>query len=222
MIACRVMEPEISRCLAEAGEGARAVEVVYLDQALHRVGGLDLVGLVVDHEELDLLAEHGRGLLVGHLHAVELELRMWLVVRGALGDDTDAVGMRVDEEQPDRQQRGADRPPDEELSHGLFPPRFRGRRRLGRLLRALGLRLRGAPRSLVVPDPHALNGLTPRQRIVLELIAQGYSTQDIARRLGRSVKTVETHRAQLMKRLNIHHVPGLVAFAIRAGVVAIA
>ena len=80
----------------------------------------------------------------------------------------------------------------------------------------------GAPRSLVVPDPHALNGLTPRQRVVLELIAQGYSTQDIARRLARSVKTVETHRAQLMKRLNIHHVPGLVAFAIRAGVVTIA
>ena len=80
----------------------------------------------------------------------------------------------------------------------------------------------GAPRSLVVPDPHALNALTPRQRVVLELIAQGYSTQDIAQRLGRSVKTVETHRAQLMKRLNIHHVPGLVAFAIRAGVVAIA
>jgi len=80
----------------------------------------------------------------------------------------------------------------------------------------------GAPRSLVVPDPHALNGLTPRQRMVLELIAQGYSTQDIARHLNRSVKTVETHRAQLMKRLNVYHVPGLVAFAIRAGVVTIA
>ena len=80
----------------------------------------------------------------------------------------------------------------------------------------------GAPRSRVVPDPHALNGLTPRQRVVLELIAQGYSTQDIARRLNRSVKTVETHRAQLMKRLNVYHVPGLVAFAIRAGVVTIA
>ena len=91
-------------------------------------------------------------------------------------------------------------------------------------LRALAFHAtpRGAPRSLVVPDPHALNSLTPRQRIVLELIAQGYSTQDIARRLARSVKTVETHRAQLMKRLNIHHVPGLVAFAIRAGVVTIA
>jgi PAS domain S-box-containing protein len=91
-------------------------------------------------------------------------------------------------------------------------------------LRALAFHAtpRGAPRSLVVPDPHALNGLTPRQRVVLELIAQGYSTQDIARRLNRSVKTVETHRAQLMKRLNVYHVPGLVAFAIRAGVVAIA
>ncbi len=74
---------------------------------------------------------------------------------------------------------------------------------------------------LTVPDGSALHGLTPRQRLVLELMARGLSTREIARRLGRSVKTVETHRAQLMRRLNIHHVPGLVAFAIRAGLVTI-
>ena len=70
-------------------------------------------------------------------------------------------------------------------------------------------------------DVTALASLTPRQRLVLELMARGHSTREIAKRLGRSVKTVETHRAQLMRRLNIHHVPGLVTFAIRAGLVSI-
>jgi DNA-binding NarL/FixJ family response regulator len=61
--------------------------------------------------------------------------------------------------------------------------------------------------------------LTPRQREVLTLVAEGYSTRDIARTLGISVKTVETHRAQLMERLNIHDVAGLVRYAIRTGIV---
>ena len=61
--------------------------------------------------------------------------------------------------------------------------------------------------------------LTPRQREVLRFIAEGHSTKAIARRLGLSVKTVETHRAQLMDRLNIHEVAGLVRYAIRAGLV---
>jgi DNA-binding NarL/FixJ family response regulator len=61
--------------------------------------------------------------------------------------------------------------------------------------------------------------LTPRQREVLTLVTQGFSTRDIARALGISVKTVETHRAQLMERLGIHDVAGLVRYAIRAGIV---
>lgn len=62
-------------------------------------------------------------------------------------------------------------------------------------------------------------GITPRQREVLTLVTQGYSTKDIARTLGISVKTVETHRAQLMERLGIHDVAGLVRYAIRTGIV---
>ncbi len=61
--------------------------------------------------------------------------------------------------------------------------------------------------------------LTPRQREILQLIAEGRSTRAIAERLHVSVKTVETHRAQLMDRLDIHDVPGLVRFAIRTGVI---
>ena len=61
--------------------------------------------------------------------------------------------------------------------------------------------------------------LTPRQREVLILVAGGLSTKDIAVTLGISVKTVETHRAQLMERLEIHDVAGLVRYAIRTGIV---
>lgn len=63
--------------------------------------------------------------------------------------------------------------------------------------------------------------LTPRQREILQLIAERHSTKDIAGILNISVKTVETHRAQLMERLDIHDVPGLVRFAIRARLVSI-
>ena len=61
--------------------------------------------------------------------------------------------------------------------------------------------------------------LTPRQREILQLIAEGRSKQEIAQRLDVSVKTVETHRDQMMERLGIHDVAGLVRYAIRTGVV---
>jgi DNA-binding NarL/FixJ family response regulator len=67
------------------------------------------------------------------------------------------------------------------------------------------------------PDP--LADLTERQREILQLIAEGRTTKEIAGVLEVSVKTVETHRARLMERLDIHDVPGLVRFAIRAGLV---
>ncbi|MFI2811383.1 MULTISPECIES: response regulator transcription factor [Microbulbifer] len=61
--------------------------------------------------------------------------------------------------------------------------------------------------------------LTPRQRQILQLIAEGRGPREIADSLNVSVKTVEAHRAQLMDRLGIHNVPGLVRFAIRTGLV---
>ena len=61
--------------------------------------------------------------------------------------------------------------------------------------------------------------LTPRQREILQLIAEGLSTKDIARKLDLSIKTVDTHRTQLMDRLDIHDVAGLVRYAIRTGLV---
>ena len=66
-------------------------------------------------------------------------------------------------------------------------------------------------------DP--LDDLTTRQREILQLIAEGQSTKEIAGILDISVKTVESHRLRMMDRLDIHDVPGLVRFAIRAGLV---
>ena len=64
-----------------------------------------------------------------------------------------------------------------------------------------------------------LEQLTPRQREILQLIAEGRNTKDIASDLDISVKTIESHRLQLMERLNIHDIPGLVRYAIRSGLV---
>lgn len=63
------------------------------------------------------------------------------------------------------------------------------------------------------------DALSPRQREVLQLIAEGHSTKEIARRLDLSVKTVDTHRSQLMRQLDIHEVAGLVRYAMRTGLV---
>ena len=64
-----------------------------------------------------------------------------------------------------------------------------------------------------------LDTLSPRQREVLRLIAEGRTTKQIAQELGISVKTVETHRAQLMERLGIRDVAGLVRYAILVGLI---
>ena len=64
-----------------------------------------------------------------------------------------------------------------------------------------------------------LEQLTSRQREILQLIAEGKNTKEIAGDLEISIKTVESHRLQLMDRLNIHDVPGLVRYAIRSGLV---
>jgi len=61
--------------------------------------------------------------------------------------------------------------------------------------------------------------LTRRQSQVLKLIAQGYTTREIAGQLNISVKTVETHRAQLMDELDLHDIAGLVRYAVRVGLV---
>jgi two-component system response regulator NreC len=65
------------------------------------------------------------------------------------------------------------------------------------------------------------DGLTPRQREVLTLIAEGLSNNEIADDLGISVRTVERHRENIMKRLNLHSRVELVKYALRKGLIAL-
>lgn len=68
--------------------------------------------------------------------------------------------------------------------------------------------------SAVFTDP-----LTPREREILQLIAEGKTNKEIAHQLGMSVKTVESHRRNLMVKLNLHQTAGLVRYAIKIGLV---
>jgi DNA-binding NarL/FixJ family response regulator len=71
--------------------------------------------------------------------------------------------------------------------------------------------------ALVVRRP--LRKLTQRQVEVLKLVAEGHRTRDIANRLGLSIKTVESHRGEIMKRLRVHDVVSLARYAIRVGLI---
>jgi DNA-binding NarL/FixJ family response regulator len=74
--------------------------------------------------------------------------------------------------------------------------------------------LHRAPDTLASDD-----GLTPRQREILQLIAEGKSSKEVAQLLDISGKTVESHRGQIMDRLGIHDLAGLVRYAVRTGLV---
>ena len=75
--------------------------------------------------------------------------------------------------------------------------------------------------TLTADTPSTEPKLSPRQREILLLIAEGHSTKAIAHRLRVSIKTVETHRSQLMQKLAISDVAGLVRYAVRVGIIAV-
>jgi len=65
------------------------------------------------------------------------------------------------------------------------------------------------------------NKISKKEGEILQLIAEGQKTRDIAQKLGVSIKTVETHRRNIMKKLNIFNVAGLTKFAIKEGIIAL-
>jgi DNA-binding NarL/FixJ family response regulator len=71
-------------------------------------------------------------------------------------------------------------------------------------------------------ESKAISVLSTREREVLQLLAEGHPTRDIAERLGVSVKTISTHRENLMQKLEIRSVAGLTKFAIREGLTSVA
>lgn len=64
-----------------------------------------------------------------------------------------------------------------------------------------------------------VRALTARQREVLQLIAEGHSTKEIAKMLNLSVNTVKTHRLKLMEKLGVHEITGVVRYAVRLGLI---
>ncbi len=66
-------------------------------------------------------------------------------------------------------------------------------------------------------DPYDL--LTPREREILQLVAEGKSNKDVAQLFNLSVYTVETHRSNIMAKLNLHGVPELILYAVRKGII---
>ena len=85
---------------------------------------------------------------------------------------------------------------------------------IGDYLRRIGASTKDTPQGVDVPSL-----LTARQREVLQLIAEGQTTKQIAALLYISEKTVESHRLRLMRQLDIHDIAGLVRYAIRTGLV---
>lgn len=93
------------------------------------------------------------------------------------------------------------------------------KRRSGELLRLSEKREQALEERL--GNDAELAVLTPRQKEILQLLAEGLSTREIAELLGVSIKTVEAHRSNLMERLDIYDVPGLVRLAIRSRLVSL-
>jgi DNA-binding CsgD family transcriptional regulator len=69
------------------------------------------------------------------------------------------------------------------------------------------------------PTPSNALGLTSREREVIQLVAEGKSTKEVAVTLGLSVKTADTHRSNLMRKLGVHSVSELVLYAIRNNII---
>jgi len=71
--------------------------------------------------------------------------------------------------------------------------------------------------KLGVEDTYEL--LTPREREVLQLVAEGKSNKEVANLLNLSLYTVETHRTHILQKLNLHSVPELILYAVRKGII---
>ena len=61
--------------------------------------------------------------------------------------------------------------------------------------------------------------MTPREREVLQMLAEGKSNKEVANRLNLSLYTVETHRGNILQKLNLHGTPELILYAVRKGVI---
>jgi DNA-binding NarL/FixJ family response regulator len=207
------------RVVAEAGDGRAALrlieeqqpDVVLMDIAMPGLNGLEAAARVArefPHVRVIILSMHANeeyilqalragaaGYLLKDADTPELELALKTVTRGEV-----YLSPAVSKHVADYVRRIAD------ASGAASRPASRSGR--------------GSAQGAGEADSSPFERLTPRQREILQLIAEGHTTREIARILNVSAKTVETHRARLMEELDIHDVAGLVRFAIRVGLVA--
>jgi len=92
-----------------------------------------------------------------------------------------------------------------------------GRQYLGPPLSKRALEMRRPKTDATAPDPYDM--LTAREREVLQLAAEAYTSPNIAERLNISKRTAETHRARVMKKLALHTQTDLVLYALRRGII---
>jgi DNA-binding NarL/FixJ family response regulator len=191
--------PEVSEIL-EAADGQEAVEavaahhpeVVLMDIATPLMNGFEATAQILRiaaDTKVIILSMHQSGQLVQR--ALRAGARGYLVKSAAVADLRDAILTVTDGKlyiSPSIQQ-------------------------------ASGATTEPDDSAAIEPKPSVpASALTPRQREVLQLIAVGMTSREIARTLGIHFKTVDSHRTQLMKRLEIHDIAGLVWYAIRSGI----
>ena len=182
-------------------------------QILNDVGGIDIIGEAEDGLQVISLVRQLRpdlltlDIAMPYAQGIEIygEVRRWspdtriVVFTGmtSIGLISELVSAGVD---------------------GLFMKRSDP----GLLRDGLPLVLRGgkviAPEVIELLENHeTASGLTTRERQILSLIASGHSNREIADRLGVSIKTVDNHRTNLMRKLNVHSVAELLSYALREG-----
>jgi DNA-binding NarL/FixJ family response regulator len=182
--------------VAEAGDGARALElvgqyrpdVVLMDIALPGANGLTTTAHITEHFP-------GVRVIMLSMHVNDLYVSQALQA-GALGYILKNASFSELEQALRTVARG----------EAYLSPPVSKHLAMDYIRRARG-------------EPSSLEQITPRQREVLKLIAEGRTTQQMADLLQVSVKTIESHRAQLMERLEIYDVAGLVRYAIHMGLI---
>ncbi|PRA58863.1 MULTISPECIES: response regulator transcription factor [Pseudomonas] len=196
-----VMDIPGYRVIGEAEDGAQAVEmvqilnpdIVVLDLSMKQVGGLEALTTLKAQRPLCKVL-----ILSMHTDPAMIMRALESGAHGYLLKDTTAT----------------------ELEHALAALRDNERYLSPAIAhtvinQALG---QGHPPSMASTRAHEL---TARQLEILRLIVRGKSTREIAGGLGLSIKTVETHRSQIMKRLQIFDVAGLVLFAVREQIISL-
>jgi len=187
--------------IGEANDGSQLLElvvqldpdIVLLDISMRSTGGLEALG------RLQAAGSRSKVLLLSMHTDPELIMRaLEMGAHGYLLKDTTAAEL----EQALAALRSDERYLSPAIAHTVINQA---------LLRAQGNK----------PDAVENHNLTARQLEILRLIVRGKSTREIANGLGLSIKTVETHRSQIMKRLQIYDVAGLVLFAVREQIISL-